>query len=156
MAYRSTKEFGHDIGISCAFRQWRADSHCRYIHGYALAIKLTFEANDLDHRGWVVDFGGLKSLKEWIMETFDHKLMVAGDDPELDFLMKLGTRGVADVVIAPNGTGCERFAELIYHNAKDWLVENGYTPRVTLVSVEVKEHGANSALCFPTYPEPQL
>ena len=34
--YRSSKTYGHEIGLSAAFRQWRAQSHCRLIHGYAL------------------------------------------------------------------------------------------------------------------------
>lgn len=61
--YRSTKTFGHECGFSVAFRQWRAESHCRLLHGYALAFKFTFEAEELDVRNWVVDFGALKSLK---------------------------------------------------------------------------------------------
>ncbi len=41
--YRSTKMYDHNEGLSCCFRQWRAtDSHCRLIHGYALAFKFVF------------------------------------------------------------------------------------------------------------------
>jgi 6-pyruvoyltetrahydropterin/6-carboxytetrahydropterin synthase len=43
-------------------------------------------------------------------------------------------------------TGCEAFARLIYECAEIWIKDNGYAPRVKLVSVEVMEHGANSAL----------
>ena len=31
--FLSTKTYGHDLGLSAAFRQWRAESHCRLIHG---------------------------------------------------------------------------------------------------------------------------
>ena len=55
--FKSTKTYGHDLGFSAAFRQWRADSHCKYIHGYALAFRFEFEADELDVRNWVVDFG---------------------------------------------------------------------------------------------------
>ena len=35
--WRSTKTYGHEEGLSCCFRQWRAThSHCRLLHGYAL------------------------------------------------------------------------------------------------------------------------
>ena len=78
--YKSTKTFGHEIGLSACFRQWRADSHCRFLHGYALAIKFVFAANELDVRNWVVDFGSLKSLKSQLEDTFDHKLLVAEND----------------------------------------------------------------------------
>ena len=38
--YISTKTFGHESGLSCAFRQPNAThSHCSLIHGYALAFK---------------------------------------------------------------------------------------------------------------------
>lgn len=100
MTYTATKTFGHDIGLSCAFRQWRAkDSHCRFIHGYALAIMIEFEAERLDDRNWVVDFGGLKVLKDRLIKQFDHKLVVAADDPELPLLIELDRRGLADIQI---------------------------------------------------------
>ena len=38
--YRSTKTYGNERGLSCAFRQWRADSHCNLIHGYSLGFVL--------------------------------------------------------------------------------------------------------------------
>jgi 6-pyruvoyltetrahydropterin/6-carboxytetrahydropterin synthase len=45
MIHRATKTYGDDLGLSVAFRQWRADSHCRYLHGYAIGVRLTFEAS---------------------------------------------------------------------------------------------------------------
>lgn len=145
MTFRSTKTYGHEIGLSAAFRQHRAESHCRLIHGYALAIRLEFEAEELDVRNWVVDFGSLKSLKGILEDTFDHKLLVAEDDPALDIFLELGRLGLADVVQVP-ACGCEKFAEMIFEVTEIWLKDNGYSPRVKLVSVEVKEHGANSAI----------
>lgn len=144
MAYQSTKTYGHEIGLSSAFRQWRADSHCKLIHGYALSVKFVFEANELDVRNWVVDFGSLKSLKGLLEDTFDHKLLVAEDDPMKEQLLNLEKLGLASVVIV-EATGCEAFAKLIYECAGIWLQDNGYAPRVCIKSVEVKEHGANSA-----------
>ena len=41
--FKSYKEFN---GYSTAFRQHRADSHCRFIHGYALKFKVWFESKD--------------------------------------------------------------------------------------------------------------
>lgn len=145
MAYRSTKTFGHELGLSACFRQWRADSHCRLLHGYALAVTFVFEADELDVRNWVVDFGSLKSLKQMLQDTFDHTLLVAEDDPYKPELQSLGRLGLARVVVVP-ACGCEKFAEMIYECTKQWLHDNGYSPRCKLVSVEVKEHGANSAI----------
>lgn len=145
MPYISTKTWGHEVGLSCCFRQWRADSHCRFLHGYALSVRVEFEAEVLDVRNWVVDFGGLKSFKGMLEDTFDHKLLVAEDDPLKDDLATLAGLGAADVVVIP-ATGCERFAEFIFGAAETWLQDNGYGERVTVRLVEVKEHGANSAI----------
>jgi len=143
--YQSTKTFGHQLGLSSAFRQWRAESHCRLIHGYALSVKIVFAAHELDVRNWVVDFGSLKSLKTWLENTFDHTLLVAEDDPKRDELLALDKMGLARVVMVP-ATGCEAFAELIFGGVEVWLKDNGYAPRCWVESVEVGEHGANSAL----------
>lgn len=144
MTYRSSKTYGHDLGLSCCFRQWRAASHCRLLHGYALSIHLEFEADGLDERNWVVDFGSLKGFKAQLENTFDHKLLVAEDDPEKDLLCSLAGMGLADVVVV-DATGCEAFAELIFTCAEIWLFNNGYSPRVRMHHVTVREHGANSA-----------
>lgn len=148
MTFRSSKTYGHDIGLSACFRQWRAQSHCRLLHGYALSVHLEFEADELDERNWVVDFGSLKGFKGQLERTFDHKLLVAEDDPEKDYLCSLAGLGLADVVVV-EATGCEAFAKLIYEAAKLWLLDNGYAPRVRVHHVTVREHGANSA----TYTE---
>lgn len=159
MTYRSTKTFGHNLGLSCCFRQWRAESHCRFLHGYSLEIRVEFESDELDIRHWVVDFGSLKNFRDMLERTFDHKLLVAEDDLQLQQL--LGSAGaatlcqVADVVIV-KATGCEAFAELIYEYGEIWLKDNGYAPRVRMHSVEVREHGANSAIFYRPEQTPAI
>lgn len=143
--HSSTKTYGHNIGLSCAFRQWRAHSHCRFIHGYALKFVFKFQANELDSTGWVVDFGSLKSLKGILEDTFDHTTVVAEDDPELNTFRELDKKGLIQLRILP-AVGCEKFAEYVFNTAEVWLKDNGYSPRVWVQSVEVFEHEANSAL----------
>lgn len=144
--FLSTKQYGHEIGLSACFRQWRAESHCNQLHGYALAVKFTFGALELDCRNWVVDFGSLRSLKGMLEDTFDHTLLVSSDDPKLQVLLDLDrVHHVAKVVEVP-ACGCEKFAEMIFECTEIWLKDNGYAPRVKLLCVEVKEHGANSAM----------
>lgn len=143
--YFVTKEYGHDRGLSCAFRQWRATSHCRFIHGYALAFKFTFAANELDANGWVIDFGSLKPLEAWLREQFDHKTLIATDDPNCaELISDLRRLGVADVKLVKR-TGCEAFAATAGNHAMEILHGLGLSPRVSLVKVECKEHGSNSA-----------
>lgn len=143
--YQSTKKYGHDVGFSCAFRQWRADSHCKLLHGYALSFKFVFSAKELDLRNWVVDFGSLKTLKGILEDTFDHTTVVAEDDPQLDWFVEGHNRGLLKLVKVAAG-GCEAFAQLVYEVTEQWLKDAGYGDRVHLDSVEVAEHGANSAI----------
>jgi 6-pyruvoyltetrahydropterin/6-carboxytetrahydropterin synthase len=148
MTYLSTKTYGHEIGLSAVFRQWRADSHCNQLHGYALSFRFVFEARDLDYRNWVVDFGGLKGLKLSLQNVFDHKTVIAEDDPQLSDLLVLGELGLADVVVV-EGVGCEKFAELAADLAQQELKALGIAERVRVVEVECSEHGANSAIYRP-------
>ena len=145
MKFQSTKKWGHEQGLSTAFRQWRADSHCHFVHGYSIGVKFVFESNELDYRNWVVDFGDLKDLKKKVQDLFDHKTVVAEDDPQLEWFQQAENRGVLELTVLPN-VGCEAFAEFIFHMANDYLLEKGYSPRARLVSVEVSEHEGNSAL----------
>jgi 6-pyruvoyltetrahydropterin/6-carboxytetrahydropterin synthase len=155
--FYSTKTYGNDRGLSCCFRQWRAThSHCSLLHGYSIGVKVIFECDTLDERNWVMDFGGLKEFKEWLEHMFDHTLLVAEDDPQLDKLMTLGTLGtygfgiIADIRVVP-AVGCERFAELAFDRlstilAEDLAAGTLLNPTVRVKSVEVFEHDANSAI----------
>lgn len=142
--YRSTKRYGHDRGYSCCFRQWRADSHCNMLHGYALAFKFTFEANELDDRNWVIDFGALGDIKDWLEKVFDHTVLVATDDPEYDWYVKAQVRGLMRLSIFQH-VGCEAVAQSVYQWVQQWLIDKGHAPRVHLHAVEVWEHEGNSA-----------
>jgi len=164
--YYSTKTYGNDRGLSCCFRQWRAThSHCSTIHGYSIGIKLIFECDTLDEKNWCMDFGGLKEFKSWADYMFDHTLVVAEDDPMLPFfkhmndIVDMGSvnpestvpyeRGaICDLRIVP-GVGCEMFAKICYDKMAELLASGDMrypiNPTVRIKSVEIFEHGANSA-----------
>ena len=141
--FYSGKTYAHNTGHSCAFRQWRADSHCNLIHGYALQFEFVFGGTELDERNWIVDFGGLKPLKEWLKQMFDHTYLVAEDDPEMDTVLMLQDRGLIDMRVVP-ATGCERFAEMAFDKAEE-IVSKLTDGRCWVQSVTVREHEANSA-----------
>jgi 6-pyruvoyltetrahydropterin/6-carboxytetrahydropterin synthase len=102
-----------------------------------------------------MDFGGLKAFKEWADYMFDHTLVVAEDDPKLDMfkqMAELGLQdqgGVCDLRIVP-AVGCEMFAKMAYDKMADLLASGNMrypvNPTVRVKSVEVFEHGANSAI----------
>jgi 6-pyruvoyltetrahydropterin/6-carboxytetrahydropterin synthase len=151
MSYLSTKTYGHERGLSVAFRQWRAKhSHCSLIHGYALSVKLIFHADTLDALNWVVDFGGLKEVEKWLKRNYDHILLVEDSDPQRDLILKLHAAGAASCRLTAR-VGCESFAEHIFHHVALWTAENYPDSRASLVSVEVAEHGANSATYIGRY-----
>lgn len=146
VAYYSTKTYGADRGLSCALRQWAAQSHCHLIHGYSLGFKFTFAAEQLDHRGWVVDFGagGFGAIRQWLHATFDHKLLVAEDDPARRDFEQLAQGGLADIRIVP-GTSCEHLAAFVFSTTQP-MIDLATQGRCWIVSVECFEHGANSAI----------
>lgn len=145
ITYKSTKTYVHSLGLSACFRQWRADSHCKYLHGYTLEVVLTFGTDELDYRNWVVDFGSLKEIKDELVRLFDHKTVVAADDPELELLREAEARGIIQITVMDH-VGCEKYAEHIYRLVEEWLGFAGYSPRCWIESVEVKEHAGNSAM----------
>jgi 6-pyruvoyltetrahydropterin/6-carboxytetrahydropterin synthase len=146
--WQSTKTFGHELGISCAFRQWRAKhSHCQYLHGYALSFKFTFECSTLDDKNWCEDFGNLKGLKEKLFMYFDHKVVLAHDDPKVNDFLSM-TPDAMQVTVLSGGVGCEKFAEFAYGLAVKEVALQHSDGRVKVVSCEVSEHGANSAIYF--------
>ena len=142
--FRATKSYGHDEGLSCAFRQWRAThSHCRLVHGYALAFKLVFVTDELDERNWCFDFGGLKPIKAWLHEMFDHTLLVAADDPELEEFERLDKRGLVALRVLP-AVGCEALAHFVFGHVTQFAGDQT-GGRVRLEQVEISEHSGNSA-----------
>lgn len=143
LPHQSTKII--ELG-SCAFRQWKAEgTHCRFIHGYRLMAKFWFSATSLDHRNWVVNFGGLKQLKATLQEQFDHTLCVAKDDPLLNQFYSLAASGGC-VLRVMDAVGIEKTAEWCFNAARDFLDKNPETMgRCKVTKVEVWEHEQNSA-----------
>ena len=147
--YQSSKVFD---GFSTVFRQWKAkETHCRFVHGYGISFKVYFEG-DLDEKNWVWDFGGMKRAKTlinglqpkaWMDYMFDHTMVIAEDDPEIDAFKQMNQAGVAQVRIIP-ATGAEKFAEYIYNNINEF-VKTETSNRVRVTKVKFMEHGKNAA-----------
>jgi 6-pyruvoyltetrahydropterin/6-carboxytetrahydropterin synthase len=140
----STKKF---TGFPCTHRQWRAESHCRFVHGYSREFYFEFESNELTPEMWVMDFGGLKEVKAWLDSMFDHTFLVAGDDPALATFQQLHDQGVIQMRILPNA-GMEGTAEFVYNHVNP-LVQKLTNNRVWVSKVEVRENEKNSAIYMP-------
>ena len=150
MSYKSTKLFE---GFSCCFRQWKAtETHCRFLHGYGVSFRVTFEGK-LDHRNWVWDFGGMKraktkidgmSPKEWMDYMFDHTVIVAIDDPDLKYFQTMHDSGIIQLRVI-EATGAEKFAEFIFKKLNTF-VRTETNERVHIKRVEFMEHNKNTAI----------
>jgi 6-pyruvoyltetrahydropterin/6-carboxytetrahydropterin synthase len=148
--YQSTKLFD---GFSCCFRQWKADdTHCKFLHGYAVSFRVTFEC-ELDYKNWVWDFGGMKRSKtlidgmqpkQWMDYMFDHTVLVAQDDPFVTEFEMMEDAKVAQIRIV-EATGAEKFAEFLFVKLNEF-VKTETNNRVKIAQVEFMENNKNTAI----------
>jgi len=126
--FQSSKVFD---GFSTVFRQWKATTT----------------------RNWVWDFGGMKRAKTlidgkqpkaWMDYMFDHTMIIAEDDPEVEAFKQMDAVGVAQVRVIP-ATGAERFAQYVFEKINAFVQEET-EGRVKVAKVEFSEHGKNSAI----------
>ena len=149
--FQSTKIFD---GFSTVFRQWQAEgTHCRFLHGYAIEFKVTFEG-ELDYRNWVWDFGGMKraktkidgmSPKEWMDYMFDHTVIIAKDDPHISVFREMNKFAIIQLREMDGPVGAEKFAEYIYNKLNDFVQEET-EGRVRIAKVEFFENKKNTAI----------
>lgn len=162
MPYISTKTYGPSEGFAVCYRQWRADRKsgkpdgtrysrdeipgCNALHGYALGFHFEFSCETLDARNWVVDFGSLRSFKEFLKENFDHTMLVASDDPHFETFENLHNLGLAKMVVV-EATGCEALSKFLYDYLNDiWLPDNYPNSDIRCTRVEVRETPSNMAM----------
>ena len=143
MVFKSSKRIGP---ISTGHRQWKDDKHCRFIHGYGRYVEFTFACNERDERGWVMDFGNLKDIKKWLEREWDHRLLVAHDDPQIPLLKVLNDNGVAYLNIMPEeyGPGIEDSCKYVYDYINP-MIQQKTNNRVWIDKVRVYEHENNWA-----------
>ena len=149
MKFQSSKVFD---GFSTVFRQWKADgTHCSYLHGYAMEIKVYFEG-ELDHRNWVWDFGGMKRAKgkidgynpkEWFDYMFDHTTVISQDDPFLPQFKLMHEERIIQLRVIPS-VGAEQFAKYVYEKVNEF-VSKETEGRVYVTRVDVAENHKNAA-----------
>lgn len=142
----STKEYVDQF--PCAYRQWRADSHCNLIHGYAFSMKFWFGCDTLDARNWCADYGGLRELKEVLQSQFDHTTLVSADDPHLDWYQQAQQLGIMKLTVLPK-LGCECLADYLYKYVNGVYIPDMWgdaeSHRLWCFRVEVRETQSNMA-----------
>ena len=141
-----------------AHRQHVHEGHCSLIHGHNWDFEVTFAADSLDSKGFVIDFGRLSPIKELFTELFDHTLVLNSDDPKLDYIEKSLTLNskigspLAKIVVVPN-CGAEGLARFVFDEVNICLQSNpeleiltgSRTRNVRAIKVTVFEDEKNSA-----------
>ena len=140
--------------ICTGHRHWRAETHCARIHGYARTVELTLATLSLE-KGWVMDLGDLKFVREFLMEAWDHRLLVADDDPLLEDIKALEAKGVLSLNIMETSKGHSPSLEgscvyLMDHLAP--IIREKTQGRVELIKVEIWEKTDNRAALSKPYP----
>ena len=129
--------------IPFAHRQHLHDGHCAWIHGHNWGISITFACEETDANGFVVDFGKLKYLKDWIQTNLDHACLFNENDPQVEELLGRFD-GLFKAYILPN-CSCEGIAQHL-HGIFDPMVRTETGNRVWITEIEVTEDERNSAV----------
>ena len=139
--------------IPFAHRQHRHAGHCAWIHGHNWAFTFTFACRETDDNGFVIDFGDLRYLRQWIDTHLDHACVFNRDDPLRETLLAAAP-GVFKPYVIENCSS-EGLARHL-HATLDPMVREHTRERAWILSVEVEEDGKNAATYHATaaWPHP--
>jgi len=111
MVFRVTQE----IEFCYGHRLLNYDGKCRYLHGHNGRAVIVLEGTELDSRGMLVDFSEIKcSLRSWIDEKLDHRMILCESDPAVPLLRELNE----PTFVIPHNPTAENIAKLIYDYAR--------------------------------------
>jgi 6-pyruvoyltetrahydropterin/6-carboxytetrahydropterin synthase len=91
----------HDF--SCGHRVYGHESKCAHLHGHNYRVHfIVHPAEALDAVGRVLDFSVINShLCQWLEQRWDHRTLIAEDDPWLNPLRAIDPHGVVSVPFNP-------------------------------------------------------
>lgn len=143
----------HDF--SCGHRVAGHESKCAHLHGHNYRVHFTCEAtaNTLDSVGRVVDFSALKSLGNWLEESWDHRMLVWEKDSTMRELSRsaeqTGTTRIlrASIVWVPFNPTAENMAQYLVEVVGPQVLPSD----ILLTSVRIEE----TRKCSATYHLPR-
>ena len=136
--------------IPLSHRQPFHAGKCSRLHGHSWAITLTFEAEELDENGFVIDFGDLHFILDWIDEPLDHGILLCANDPLKEDLEILQSKKLLRVLWVESAS-CEGIARFLFETF-DPMVREKTNDRASLQSLHLEEDSKNSATYFPEMP----
>ena len=133
--------------VPLGHRQPNHPGHYSLIHGHNWEIKLTFAADEVDENGFIVDFGELHYIKDWIDENLDHACAFSATDPHRSKLEELEEMNLVRPLFIENAS-CEGLAKHLFETF-DPMVRENTGGRACIVSIDLLEDSKNSAFYAP-------
>ncbi len=88
---------------------------CKHLHGHNGRAIIVLEGATLDDQGMVIDFSEIKrSIRTWIEEELDHRMILSEKDPALSTLRELGE----PLFVIPCNPTAENIAKIIFDYAQ--------------------------------------
>lgn len=79
-----------EIDFCYGHRLLNYDGKCRHLHGHNGRLVIVLEAEELDERGMLVDFGDIKrSVRTWVDNELDHRMILNRNDPIIPYLKSI-------------------------------------------------------------------
>lgn len=85
---------------------------CARLHGHSYRVEVELQAERVDGRGFVADYGDLAPLGRWLDWRFDHRTLLAEGDPLISVLKAGGFE--SSVVELPVNPSAENLAEAVF------------------------------------------
>lgn len=145
---KSTKKFKY---LPCGHAQFfdrepdGAPGECASVHGYDREVEFVF-AGDVDEMGWIVPFGELKPIKEFLEYYFDHVTVLPANDPRIGSIPEEMTQPgqiLGTLRILPSGVSMEMSSLFIWEHVNAYIY-NITDGRCYVERVQVYEHDRNS------------
>ena len=88
---------------------------CARLHGHNGLVRITLRSEALDRQGMVADFEAIEqSVRSWLDETLDHRLLLQRDDP-----VALLLRGAGEAFVSLDfHPTAENLARMIFDHAR--------------------------------------
>lgn len=117
------------------------ESPCQNIHGHSYKVMIEISSDELNVDGMVIDFSELKSIKEWVMDNWDHALIVSKDDPSFNELNNLNCAKIYR--FEWTNVTAELMARMIFDQIRNTI--SNKINRVKRISVKIWETSSNRA-----------
>jgi len=131
---------GKEFGFSAAHMlpHLGAGHKCKNLHGHNYTVRIELTAQATDARGFVVDYGELSPIKDYIDNNLDHAFIIGDSEVEKEIAGIGGRYYMLGGVVS----SAENIAEHLYHVIKNKFPDIGKL----LHTVSVSETGKTWAV----------